>query len=177
MTHVKRRFGPPGREGVTSLVSLTTLDVSENQLESLEGLRGHPNVSTLLAYGNKIKNVEGLDALRECPALTTLDLSKNKLSDRSCVDFLTEHLGDQLSLLKLQGNPVVSEVPSYRKTIVCGFKGLNYLDDMPAGEEGGLEKWSIVYFVHLFDAFIHARILSSELRGGVTEGYARTRCM
>ena len=25
----------------------------------------------------------------------------------------------------------VSEVPSYRKTIICGFKGLNYLDDMP----------------------------------------------
>jgi hypothetical protein len=39
--------------------------------------------------------------------------------------------GGQLSLLKLQGNPLVSEVPSYRKTVVCGFKHLNYLDDMP----------------------------------------------
>ena len=117
--------------GVTRLTALTTLDVGENQIESLEALRGHPTVSTFLAPGNKIKDVQGIDALKDCPQLVTLDLSKNKLADTSCVDFLIEHLGQRLSLLKLQGNPVVSEVPSYRKMIVCGFERLNYLDEMP----------------------------------------------
>lgn len=72
------------------------------------------------------------------------------MADRACVDFLAEHLGDRLSLLKLQGNPLVSEVPSYRKTVVCGFTRLNYLDDMPvfpkdrrlaeAWQRGGVEE-------------------------------------
>jgi hypothetical protein len=70
-------------------------------------LQRYAAVSTLLANGNKIRDVDGIDALRECPALATLDLSKNKLAARSCVDFLIETLGDKLSLLKLQGNPVV----------------------------------------------------------------------
>ena len=29
------------------LVALTTLDVSDNQIVSLEGLRGHPSITTL----------------------------------------------------------------------------------------------------------------------------------
>lgn len=120
-----------GLDGVVRLTALTTLDVSENQIASLEGLRGHRGLTTLVAYGNKLKDVDDIDALRECPMLGTLDLSKNKLADRACVDFLIQALGPRLGLLKLQGNPVVSEVPSYRKTLVVGFESLNYLDDMP----------------------------------------------
>uniref|UniRef100_A0A7S0XG64 Dynein assembly factor 1, axonemal homolog n=1 Tax=Mantoniella antarctica TaxID=81844 RepID=A0A7S0XG64_9CHLO len=120
-----------GLDGATSLAALTALDVSDNRIESLEGLRGHASITTLIAYGNKIKSVDGIDALRECPRLATLDLSTNKMAERSCVDFLIDTMGGQLSLLKLQGNPLVSDVPSYRKTVVCGFKHLNYLDDMP----------------------------------------------
>lgn len=139
-----------GLEGAVRLTALTTLDVSENQIESLEGLRGHAAVATLIASGNKIRDVGAIDALRECPALATLDLSKNKMAARACVDFLIDAMGDRLSLLKLQGNPVVSEVPSYRKTLVCGCTRLNYLDEMPvfpkdrrlaeAWKRGGVEE-------------------------------------
>jgi Leucine-rich repeat (LRR) protein len=36
-----------GLDGVLSLVALTTLDVSDNQIETLEALRGHPTVGLL----------------------------------------------------------------------------------------------------------------------------------
>ena len=49
------------------------------------------------------------------------------VSDSAQVELESERVlapGDRLSLLKLQGNPVVSEVPSYRKTLVAG-RGLH----------------------------------------------------
>ena len=104
------------------LVALTTLDVSDNQIVSLEGLRGHPSITTLVAVNNKLKDAESIQALGSCAQLVTVDLTKNKLEGRSVVDFFLTDMSDKLKLLKLQGNPVVSEVPSYRKTLVSGMK-------------------------------------------------------
>jgi dynein assembly factor 1 len=36
-----------------------------------------------------------------------------------------------LRVLYLQGNPIIAEVDSYRKTVVARCKGLTYLDDRP----------------------------------------------
>ena len=112
------------------LVALTTLDVSDNQIVTLEGLRDHPSLSTLVAVNNKLREVSAIEALGSCVQLVTVDLSRNKLEDRAVVDFfLSPAMSDRIRLLKLQGNPAVSEVPSYRKTLVSGMKRLNYLDD------------------------------------------------
>ena len=114
------------------LVALTTLDVSDNQIVTLEGLRDHPSLATLVAVNNKLREVSAVDALGSCARLVTVDLSRNKLEDRAVVDFfLSPAMSDRIRLLKLQGNPVVSEVPSYRKTLVSGMTRLNYLDDSP----------------------------------------------
>ena len=114
------------------LVALTTLDVSDNQIVTLEGLRDHPSLATLVAVNNKLREVSAVDALGSCVRLVTVDLSRNKLEDRAVVDFfLSPAMSDRIRLLKLQGNPVVSEVPSYRKTLVSGMTRLNYLDDSP----------------------------------------------
>ena len=45
------------------LVALTTLDVSDNQIISLEGLRDHPSITTLVAVNNKLKDAESIQAL------------------------------------------------------------------------------------------------------------------
>ena len=133
------------------LVALTTLDVSDNQIVTLEGLRDHPSLSTLVAVNNKLREVSAIEALGSCVQLVTVDLSRNKLEDRAVVDFfLSPAMSDRIRLLKLQGNPVVSEVPSYRKTLVSGMTRLNYLDDSPVFPED-------------------KRLAAAWLRGGVEE--------
>ena len=104
------------------MTSLTTLDVSDNKIRSFEGLRGHAAITTLIASGNAVADVSGIEPLDGCASLVTIDLSKNKLSGAECADFFLEKFADRAKLLKLQGNPVVSEVPSYRKKMVSGLR-------------------------------------------------------
>ena len=121
-------------EGAVRLKALVTLDISENHVDSLEGLRGHRTLATLVAAGNRLADVDAVDALRDCPRLTSLDLSDNKLRDVSVVAFLTSEdagLANRLALLKFRGNPAVGETKSYRKTVVARMRALNYLDDAP----------------------------------------------
>jgi hypothetical protein len=121
-------------EGAVRLKALVTLDISENHVDSLEGLRGHQTLATLVAAGNRLADVDAVDALRDCPRLTSLDLSDNKLRDVSVVAFLTSKdagLANRLALLKFRGNPAVGETKSYRKTVVARMRALNYLDDAP----------------------------------------------
>jgi hypothetical protein len=68
------------------------------QVTSLEGLRGHGGVTTLLAAGNKLTDLASISALATCPALVTVDLSKNRLAARECVEFVIEQLGDRQGL-------------------------------------------------------------------------------
>ena len=106
------------------MTSLTTLDVSDNKIRSFEGLRGHAAITTLIASGNAVADVSVIEPLDGCASLVTIDLSKNKLSGAECADFFLEKFADRAKLLKLQGNPVVSEVPSYRKKMVSGLRAL-----------------------------------------------------
>ena len=120
--------------GAIRLGALTTLDVSDNRIETLEGLRGHPSLQVLVASGNRLRDADALSALETCAHLTTLDIASNRLEDPAIVtEFFASaaNLRANLKLLKLQGNPLVSEVPSYRKTVTVAMPGLNYLDDAP----------------------------------------------
>lgn len=49
----------------------------------------------------------------------------------------------QLSCLYLKGNPVTSTTKQYRKTLICAFPKLSYLDDRPIfdGERRCAEAW------------------------------------
>ena len=48
-----------------------------------------------------------------------------------------------LSVLYLRGNPAVSAIRGYRKTLIARLPGLNYLDDRPVFETERLcaEAW------------------------------------
>jgi len=41
----------------------------------------------------------------------------------------------ELRCLYLKGNPVVSKLPNYRKTLISRCKQLTYLDERPVSEE------------------------------------------
>ena len=57
------------------------------------------------ATGNKLASLEDIQHLQRCQALVTLDLSSNKLCEEEAVQLI---MSLPLSLLKLNGNPVVS---------------------------------------------------------------------
>jgi len=57
--------------------------------------------------GNKLESVNDIEQLQQCHSLVTLDLSSNRINDEEAVRLLTTL---PLSLLKLNGNPVVSHM-------------------------------------------------------------------
>lgn len=59
--------------------------------------------------------IDGLEELAQCETLSVLDLSHNRIEDVLIVNILSEM--PALRVLTLTGNPVVSEIPSYRKTL------------------------------------------------------------
>ena len=80
--------------------------------------------------------------------LQSLDLSKNRIDDPAAVELIWALPG--LTLLRLEGNPVVRKIPHYRKMTISRMPHLNYLDDSPvfakdrrlaeAFARGGLEE-------------------------------------
>ncbi len=57
--------------------------------------------------GNKLESLGDIQHLQHCQSLVTLDLSSNRLSDEEAVHLI---MTLPLSLLKLNGNPVVSHM-------------------------------------------------------------------
>ena len=55
--------------------------------------------------GNKLEQSEDIVHLEHCPSLVTLNLSSNRISDEGAVRLVMKL---PLSLLKLNGNPVVT---------------------------------------------------------------------
>lgn len=74
-----------------------------------------PQLNTLNLSHNSLGSVDGLEELIECKTLSVLDLSHNRIEDVLIVKILSEM--PELRVLTLTGNPVVSGIPSYRKTL------------------------------------------------------------
>lgn len=78
---------------------------------------------------NYLRTAEQLEGLRNCKFLSVLDISHNRIDDVAIVKILADI--PELRVLTLTGNPVISQIPSYRKTMILECKELTYLDSRP----------------------------------------------
>lgn len=118
--------------GLEVLPDLDTLNVSNNRLSNLENISSLTSLQTLVCTYNKLKTGESVAELRHCSSLQTVDLQHNELDDPDVLD-LFKQLPD-LRCLYLSGNPMVSKIKNYRKTVVASLSKLTYLDDRPVFE-------------------------------------------
>ncbi len=119
-------------EGLNSLLLLDTLNLSKNCIKCVGKLSCVPNLTTLSLGHNQLYLLEYVKQLEFCRKLQTLDLQSNQIADPGIVHVIAA-LPD-LRVLYLQGNPVVKNIPHYRKVIVSRCKSLRYLDDRPIFE-------------------------------------------
>lgn len=97
---------------------LDTLNVSHNYIKTIENCGSNivPELSTLNLSHNSLKSIECLEKLIECKRVSVLDLSHNRIDDILVVKILAQM--PELRVLVLTGNPVVNDIPSYRKTLI-----------------------------------------------------------
>ncbi|XP_045047813.1 dynein axonemal assembly factor 1 isoform X2 [Desmodus rotundus] len=116
-------------ENLEPLQKLDAINLSNNYIKTIENLSCLPVLNTLQIAHNHLETVEDIQHLKECSKLCVLDLSHNKLSDPEILSVL-EIIPD-LRVLNLMGNPVIRNIPSYRRTVTIRLKHLTYLDDRP----------------------------------------------
>lgn len=119
--------------GLDRLQALDTLNISHNAISKLENLSCCPNLRTLICTHNKLSDVESIAHLAEVKGLHTLDLQNNDLQDPAILDIIKQL--PELKCLYLKGNPVVSKMKNYRKTIIAAIPTLAYLDERPVFED------------------------------------------
>lgn len=118
-------------ENLDNCRELDTIVLSHNYIKELENCcaKTLPLLNTLNISHNQLKNIEGLEILKRCDHLSILDLSFNKIEDVMIVKVLSEM--PSLHVLNMTGNPVLSNVTNYRKTMILECKSLTYLDSRP----------------------------------------------
>ncbi|XP_034472044.1 dynein assembly factor 1, axonemal homolog [Drosophila innubila] len=118
-------------DNLASCPELDTLNLSSNHIRKIENISSDilPVLNTLNISSNYLKDSESLAHLVQCKTLAVVDLSNNRIDD-----ILVVKIFEQMPCLKvlvLQGNPVVSRLPQYRKTLILACKELTYLDSRP----------------------------------------------
>ncbi|XP_062126460.1 dynein axonemal assembly factor 1 homolog [Drosophila sulfurigaster albostrigata] len=118
-------------DNLRSCPELDTLNLSSNHIRMIENIGSDilPVLNTLNISSNYLKDSDSLAHLVQCKTLAVLDLSNNRIED-----ILVVKIFEQMPCLKvlvLQGNPVVSRLPQYRKTLILACKLLTYLDSRP----------------------------------------------
>lgn len=79
-----------GLEGKLDI--LDTLNISNNNLTTLEGLACCPLLSTLLVTHNQLMTAEGLAELVRLPNLHTLDMQNNMITEPDALKVCVGHL-------------------------------------------------------------------------------------
>ncbi|XP_017048888.2 dynein axonemal assembly factor 1 homolog [Drosophila ficusphila] len=110
---------------------LDTLNLSSNHIRKIQNIGSDilPVLNTLNISSNYLKDSESLSDLVHCKTLSVLDLANNRIDDILVVKVFEQM--PSLRVLVLQGNPVVSRLPQYRKTLILACKELTYLDSRP----------------------------------------------
>lgn len=103
-----------------------TLDLTDNDLVTLEPLPHLLRLHTLLLSNNRLTRIDPSFASL-CPALDSLVLTNNKLARLSEIASLAASCGQQLIRLALVGNRV-TQAPRYREFVVFKFPKLRVLD-------------------------------------------------
>ncbi|XP_045523936.1 uncharacterized protein LOC123713997 isoform X2 [Pieris brassicae] len=116
-------------ENLDGCPKLDTLNLDHNFVTKIENLNVVPDLHTLSIGHNMLTTVEDLEHLRTCKNLSVVDLSYNRLEDPLIVDVLADM--SILKVLVLTGNPVVRNIPAYRKTLTLRLKELLNLDNRP----------------------------------------------
>ncbi|XP_059045527.1 golgin subfamily A member 4 [Achroia grisella] len=116
-------------ENLQGCPKLDTLNLDHNFIPRIENLGVVPDLHTLSIAHNMLTSVDDLQHLRTCNNLSVLDLSYNRIEDPLIVDVLADMA--TLKVLVLTGNPVVRNIPAYRKTLTLRIKDLQNLDNRP----------------------------------------------
>uniref|UniRef100_A0A182JVY8 Dynein axonemal assembly factor 1 homolog n=1 Tax=Anopheles christyi TaxID=43041 RepID=A0A182JVY8_9DIPT len=118
-------------ENLEHCKQLDTLNLSHNHIAKIENCGSDilPMLNTLNISHNYLKSIESLAELRKCDFVSVLDISHNRIDDIAIVKVLADMKG--LRVLTMVGNPVVNDIPSYRKTLILECKTLTYLDSRP----------------------------------------------
>ena len=113
-------------ENLDNLKNLVQLDLSENRISLVKGLSMLSNLESLNLAKNSLSSAESISHLVECKSLTTLDLSNNNLRGEDVMKVIFNIL--TVLNLRMTGNPITSEVSSFRKKVLVALKNLRYLD-------------------------------------------------
>ncbi|XP_049277930.1 dynein axonemal assembly factor 1 homolog [Anopheles funestus] len=118
-------------ENLEHCKQLDTLNLSHNHIAKIENCGSDilPVLNTLNISHNYLKTVESIAELRKCDFVSVLDISHNRIEDIAIVKVLSDMKG--LRVLTMVGNPVINDIPSYRKTLILECKSLTYLDSRP----------------------------------------------
>ncbi|KXS09247.1 outer arm dynein light chain 1 [Gonapodya prolifera JEL478] len=129
-------------ENLNTLVNLDSLSLGNNLIHKIEGVGRLTNLKTLQLPSNHLKTADDLRGVLECPTISILDLSHNRIEDPAIADILFQM--PNLTVLNLQGNPIIRQMENYRRRLIAGCPKLTYLDDRPVfdSERKQVEAWA-----------------------------------